>query len=93
MRCCGSSRKTNSTPSDRQLEKVRRMFQTNLKDPAMSIQSGNRFNFTSEFYDIGLMAAASPEFADQMARALLAADESLKAPDEAADAAATHTPA
>jgi hypothetical protein len=91
MRCCGSSRKTNSTPSDRQLEKVRRMFQTNLKDPAMSIQSGNRFNFTSEFYDIGLMAAASPEFADQMVRALLA--ESLKAPDEAADAAATHTPA
>ena len=58
------------------------------KGPAMNIQSANGFDFTSDFYDIGLMAAASPEFAAQMIRALLAAGESVKAPSEAADAAA-----
>jgi hypothetical protein len=79
--------------SDRQLKQVRRMFQTNLKDPAMNIQSANRFDFTSDFYEIGLMAAASPEFADQMVRTLLAADESFDASSEAADAAAAHAAA
>lgn len=54
----------------------------------MNTKSANTFDFTSDFYDIGLMAAASPEFADQMIRALLAVGERFKAPSEAADAAA-----
>jgi hypothetical protein len=39
------------------------------------------------------MAAASPEFADQMIRALLAAGERFKAPSEAGDAATTQAAA
>jgi hypothetical protein len=40
--------------------------------PAMNIQLGSTFDSTSDFFEIGLMAAASPEFADNMIRALLA---------------------
>jgi hypothetical protein len=54
----------------------------------MNIPSANGFDFTGDLYDIGVMAAASPEFADQMIRALLAAGESFEPPSEAADAAA-----
>ncbi len=59
----------------------------------MNIQSENGFEFSSDFYDIGLMAAASPEFAEQMIRALRAAGERFMAPSDAADAAAAHAPA
>jgi hypothetical protein len=54
------------------------------KDSAMNIPSANGFDFTSDLYDIGVMAAASPEFADQLIRALLAAGESFEPPSEAA---------
>ena len=66
------------------------MLQTNLKDLAMNISSANTFDPTSELCEIGLVAAASPEFADLMIGALLAAFESVKAPSEATDAAAAH---
>jgi hypothetical protein len=55
----------------------------------MNISSANTFDPTGELCEIGLMAAASPEFTDQMIRALLAAGESFKATSEAADAVVT----
>jgi hypothetical protein len=52
----------------------------------MNIPSPDTFDLTSEFYEIGLIAAASPEFADKMVRALLVAGENSKAPGDAGDA-------
>jgi hypothetical protein len=59
----------------------------------MNIQSTNTFNPTSDILEIGLMAAASPEFADTIIRAMLAAAENSKAPIEAGDATTTQVPA
>jgi hypothetical protein len=51
----------------------------------MNIQSASSFDSTSDFLEIGLMAAASPEFADKMIRALLAAGEKLSVARESTD--------
>jgi hypothetical protein len=52
----------------------------------MSTQSVNTFDPTSDIYEVGLIAAASPDLAAAMLRALLAADEAFKASCEPADA-------
>jgi hypothetical protein len=69
------------------------MCQTNLKDTTMNTSSANAFDFTSDLCEIGLMAAASPDFADQVIRALLAAGENTKDPAGAGEASATQAAA
>lgn len=41
----------------------------------MNTLSGSTFDSISDLYEIGLVAAASPEFAERMIRALIAAGE------------------
>jgi 2-hydroxychromene-2-carboxylate isomerase len=64
---------------------------------AMNIQLGNSFDPTSDFYEIGLIAATSPElaekYAETMLRALLAAAEGFNAPSGLSDASTTQTAA
>jgi hypothetical protein len=59
---------------------------TKLEGPAMNTQPASSFDSTSDVYEIGLMAAASPEFAEKLMRALLAAAEGQVAQREAGDA-------
>ncbi len=59
----------------------------------MNIPSLDSFDPTSGFYEIGLMAAASPDFADTMIRALLAAGEELNTPSEVVNAPTTQAAA
>lgn len=53
----------------------------------MNIQLGNSFDPTSDFYEIGLIAASSPElaekYAETMLRALLAAGVGFNVASEA----------
>jgi hypothetical protein len=60
---------------------------------AMNIQLGNSFDPTSDFYEIGLIAATSPElaekYAETMLRALLAAGEGFNVASDSSDASTT----
>jgi 2-hydroxychromene-2-carboxylate isomerase len=64
---------------------------------AMNTQLGNSFDPTGDFYEIGLIAATSPElaekYAETMLRALLAAAEGFKAPSGMSNAPTTQTAA
>lgn len=59
----------------------------------MNIQLGNSFDPTSDFYEIGLIAATSPElaekYAETMLRALLAAGEGFNVASDSSDASTT----
>jgi|HubBroStandDraft_1064217.scaffolds.fasta_scaffold1945670_1 hypothetical protein len=52
----------------------------------MNTQSVSSFDSTCDFYQIGLMAAASPEFAEAMIRTLLGAGEGSSIARESTDA-------
>jgi len=55
----------------------------------MNNQLGSSFDPMDDLYEIGLMAAASPEFAEAMIRALRAAGEAGTAPDSFTEASVT----
>jgi hypothetical protein len=59
----------------------------------MSIQPAATFDSNSDLFEIGLMAATSPEFAEAMIRALLAAAENSKTLSLTGDASSTQTAA
>jgi hypothetical protein len=63
-----------------------------LEGPQMNNRSTNTFDSTSDIFEIGLMAAASPEFAERMVQSLLAAAKDSKTPMKAAAAAVTRVP-
>lgn len=52
----------------------------------MNTLSGNTFDSTGDIYEIGLIAAASPEFAEAMIRTLLGAGEDFSIARESTDA-------
>jgi hypothetical protein len=58
----------------------------------MNIQSANTFDPSNEILDIGVLAAASPEFADKMILALLAGAKDCNAPVETCDRAQAQAP-
>lgn len=59
----------------------------------MKFQSANSVDSTGEILDIGLMAVASPDFAEAMILALLAAGEGFNAADEPGDGITTQVAA
>lgn len=52
----------------------------------MNTLLGSSFDSTSDFFEIGLMAAASPEFAGAMIRTLLGAGEGFSIVRESTEA-------
>ena len=50
----------------------------------MNDRTANNFDATGDMYEIGLMAAASPEFMEALLRALLASGPDVGAADEPA---------
>jgi hypothetical protein len=54
----------------------------------MNAEFGNTMNMSNDMYEIGLIAAASPDFAEKLLRAMLAAGETGNA-GEGSSVAAT----
>ena len=55
----------------------------------MNEPTANSFDLTGDLHEIGLMAAASPDFIDAMVRALLAAGEEAAAASVRSEASTT----
>jgi hypothetical protein len=68
-------------------------MRSQFKESAMDNQIATTFDPTSDIVEIGLMAAASPEFIDAFVRALLAAGRDAGAASEARNAPTTQVAA
>jgi hypothetical protein len=64
-----------------------------LKENAMDNQIRTIFDATSDIGEIGLMAAASPDFMDALVRALLAASQDVDTASEQSNASTTQVAA
>jgi hypothetical protein len=62
-------------------------LQDNLKDRAMTNQFATTLDLNSDIYEIGLIAAASPDFTDALIRALVVAGRDTHASKEPGDSA------